>query len=153
MGLCPFNPHSLSTIFRDDPKMLSGFVRSDSTSPLVIAVTSLTTAFTNNRYQVIVYCNGYPNTSDYPDNLQIDVDWGNDSSVDETLTGLAQWGMPEYDQTRPEYDYTDATGAAQFHHVITIPAGHAAFSLTLPLASGNTKYAVSGIQIVALPLP
>jgi hypothetical protein len=62
-------------------------------------------------------------------------------------------GIPKYDQTRPEYDCTDATGAAQLHHVITIPAGHAAFSLTLPLASGNTKYAVSGIQIVALPLP
>lgn len=64
-------------------------------------------------------------------------------------SGLAQWAMPYYDEVRPDYDYSDASGAPQFYRLIDIPSGHTAFSLTIP--AGASQFAISGIQVVVGP--
>jgi len=146
---CPSGFRSQGVLTFPDPdfRMLHGFVRNDSSTALVITLTGLPATFSDNGFDVIVYCNAYPNPSDYPDNRQILVDWGNTGIIDETLTGLTQWAMPDYDETRPHYDYTDASGAPQFYHKIQIPSGHSALSLTVP--SSGSYFAISGMQIVA----
>jgi len=129
--------------------MLHGFVRSVGSSPLEIRISSLPAAFTTNGYSVIVYCNAFPNSSDYPDNGSLEMDWSHDSTVDENRSSLAQWALPEFDVSRPEYDYTDAEGNAQFTHRLEVPAGHASFHLKF--SAGGSRFAVSGIQIIAKP--
>jgi PKD repeat protein len=148
---CPSGYKSQDTFAFPEPdfRLLHGFVRNDSSTALVIALTGLPAAFSDSGYQVIVYSNAFPNLSTYPDNRQILVDWGNNGTTDQTLTGLAQWAMPDYDEVRPDYDYSDASGAPQFYHLIDIPSGHTAFSLTIP--AGASQFAISGIQVVAGP--
>lgn len=147
-----FNPFLATTLGGADFDLLRGWARTANDTPFEAVFTALPAALTAHGFRLLLYANAFDNN--YTDAGALEIDWGNDGSVNETHTALRQWSGPTFEPGRPGYEYTDRSGDPQFHHTFDVPPGHTALRLRIPPASAlGTQFVVSALQLVANPPP